>query len=280
MFLQSTPPQRLDPSWLDTICARGDCLYLRPQQRVPSPPQNKLIVLRDGMLAVDATPEKEKLQVLDFLVAGDLVSAMVALPTSKVSLRAITSASLVAIDSPEFQTEPPANEYWAFLMQRSFHQMARNNLHQLMVGRLESEARVASFLLFFALEAAGDSGSGAVVSLPMSRNDIANYLVINCDTLSRIMMAFCDCGLISRESRHSVRVVDLEGLKQRSPIAALISALHCKPGDPQPTATPLHRADVSRIRQAIAAPRLNVDPLRSRANGSVAYASGLRSARL
>jgi phage terminase large subunit GpA-like protein len=41
------------------------------------------------MLAVDAMPTKGKLQVLDFLVAGDVVSASTVLPTPRVSLRAI-----------------------------------------------------------------------------------------------------------------------------------------------------------------------------------------------
>src|SRR5438270_13113855 len=94
MFHLSEPAHKLDSSRLNEICASGDCLHLRAQQRVPPPPPNKLMVLREGMLAVDATPEPEKLQVLDFLVAGDLVSAATLLPAAKISLRAITSASL------------------------------------------------------------------------------------------------------------------------------------------------------------------------------------------
>ena len=58
-----------------SLCANGDWLHLRSQQRVPRPPAGKVIVLQEGMLAVDAMPAKGKLQVLDFLVAGDVVSA-------------------------------------------------------------------------------------------------------------------------------------------------------------------------------------------------------------
>lgn len=59
----------------------------------------------------------------------------------------------------------------------------------------------------------------------MSRNDIANYLVINSDTLSRTMMRFCDCGLIERQSRHAIRVVDLDELSKKSPISSLLFAV-------------------------------------------------------
>src|SRR5215210_6849616 len=60
----------------EAIFRQGDrsCLHLRPQQRLPLPPAGKVIVLRDGMLAIDAMPAKGKLQLLDFLMPGDVVS--------------------------------------------------------------------------------------------------------------------------------------------------------------------------------------------------------------
>jgi CRP/FNR family transcriptional regulator, anaerobic regulatory protein len=211
--------------FVETICAEGDWLYLRPQQRVPLPPAGKVIVLREGMLAIDAMPATGKLQVLDFLVAGDVVSASTVLPAPGVSLRAITSASLVSLDPPAVNRAVSAHEYFTFLIAQAMNQMARVNIHQLMIGRLETEARVASFILGLALRNAGKDTSEISVTLPMSRTDIANYLVINCDTLSRTMMRFCDCGLIERESRHAIRVIDLAGLRKKSPLASLLSTV-------------------------------------------------------
>jgi CRP-like cAMP-binding protein len=222
----SPAPDGTEPfRFVETVCAEGDWLYLRPQQRVPLPPAEKVIVLREGMLAIDAMPATGKLQVLDFLVAGDVVSASTVLPTPGISLRAITSASLVALDPPAVNRTVSAHDYFSFLIAQSMNQMARVNIHQLMIGRLETEPRVASFILGLVLRNAGKDTSGISVTLPMSRTDIANYLVINCDTLSRTMMRFCDCGLIERESRHGIRVIDLEGLRKKSPLASLLSAV-------------------------------------------------------
>ena len=209
----------------EEICAQGECLRLRPQQRVPLPPADKVFVLREGMLAIDAMPAKGKLQVLDFLVAGDVVSASAVLPTPRVSLRAITSASLFALDPPEFCRAERVHDYWTFLIAQCFKQMARVNIHQLMIGRLETEPRVASFVLALALRSVRENTPRITVALPMSRNDIANYLVINCDTLSRTMMRFCDCGLIERESRHTISVIDLDALKKKPPLSSLLSAV-------------------------------------------------------
>ena len=214
------------------ICATGACLHLRAQQRVPVPPADKVIVLREGMLAVDAMPAKEKLQVLDFLVAGDVVSASTVLATPRVSLRAITPASLVALELAGACQSGSDHDHWLFLMAQCTNQLARVYIHQLMVGRLEAEPRVASFILALALRSAHENTRSMTVALPMSRDDIANYLVINCDTLSRTMMKFCDSGLIERESRHAIRVLDLEALKKISPLSTLLSSVFKKEDDP------------------------------------------------
>jgi CRP/FNR family transcriptional regulator, anaerobic regulatory protein len=211
--------------FVEAVCGQGDCLRLRPQQRVALPPAEKVIVLREGMLAIDAMPAKGKLQVLDFLVAGDVVSASTILPTPGVSLRAITSASLVSLDPPAVDRAVPAHHYWKFLVAQCLNQLARVNIHQLMIGRLETEPRVASFVLGLALRSVRADTPEISVALPMSRTDIANYLVINCDTLSRTMMRFCDRGLIERESRHAIRVIDLDALRKKSPLASLLSAV-------------------------------------------------------
>lgn len=220
-----TPDKTEAARFLEAICGQSDCLHLRPQQRVALPPAEKVIVLREGMLAIDATPAKGRLQVLDFLVAGDVVSASTGLPTPRVSLRAITSASLVSLDPPAVDRAVPAHDYWTFLTGQCLNQLARVNIHQLMIGRLETEARVASFVLGLALRSVREYTSEIMVELPMSRTDIANYLVINCDTLSRTMMRFCDCGLIERKSRHAIRVIDLDALRKKTPLASLLSAV-------------------------------------------------------
>ena len=104
--------------FVEEICAKGDCLHLRSQQRAPVPPAGKVVVLREGMLAIDAMPANEKLQVLDFLVPGDVVSASTVLPAPGVSLRAITRASLVSLDPPAVNRTVPAHDYWSFVVER------------------------------------------------------------------------------------------------------------------------------------------------------------------
>ena len=206
-------------------CAHDDCVQLRPQQRIPLPPAERMVLLREGMLAIDAMPTEGQLQILDFLVAGDVVSASVVLPTRGVSLRAVTSTSLTFLDRSTDHFDVPTENCWPLLLAQCRNQLARVNIYQMMIGRLETEPRVASFLLGLALRHAGGDAPDLTIALPMSRTDIANYLVINSDTLSRAMMKFRALGLIERTSRHAVRILDLDGLRRRTPLAPLLSAV-------------------------------------------------------
>lgn len=180
----SSPPStpRDDADFLDKLWAYGNQISLRPQQRVLLSDADEIVVLRDGLLAVDATPTKGKLQVLDFLVPGDIVTAPIIRRAPGLAVRAITPARIVSLDSALLEQNVPPQDFWAFLFSRCQHQLVRTSLHQLMIGRLEIEPRVASFILSLAYSYGSENSADTTVSLPMSRADIANYLVINSDS--------------------------------------------------------------------------------------------------
>jgi CRP/FNR family transcriptional regulator len=65
-------------------------------------------------------------------------------------------------------------------------------------------------------------GSNLLLPLPMSRDDIADYLAMNSDTLSRIMMRLESLKIIRRLNRHAVNLIDPQRLGQLSPIRSLL----------------------------------------------------------
>lgn len=91
-------------------------------------------------------------------------------------------------------------------LQRQFHKLLSGTIandHSLMVvlGTLPAELKVAAFLLSLAdrLEARGATSS--TVHLPMSREEIGNYLGLKLETVSRMFSKLRDDGLISNEGR-------------------------------------------------------------------------------
>ncbi len=77
------------------------------------------------------------------------------------------------LDPPAVDRAVPAHDYWTFLIALCWNQLARMNIHQLMIGRLETEPRVASSILGLALRNICEDTPEISVALPMSRTDIA-----------------------------------------------------------------------------------------------------------
>jgi CRP-like cAMP-binding protein len=90
-------------------------------------------------------------------------------------------------------------------------------MHLTMLGRLTAEERVATFLLRHMRIALRPNAS---LMLPMTRRDIADYLGLNPDTLSRVLSRFEEGGLIKLRRRSDVVIRDQPALEAMSPFAA------------------------------------------------------------
>lgn len=87
--------------------------------------------------------------------------------------------------------------------------------HILLLARMSAEERLATFLL----DVYCRSGSSDEIVLPMSRADVADYLGLTVETVSRMISALARRGLIStRRFGHVVKIIDVRGLSQIAPI--------------------------------------------------------------
>ena len=79
----------------------------------------------------------------------------------------------------------------------------------LLLCRKCAEERVVSFLLAVHRKC----GEGAEVELPMSRLDMADYLGLTIETVSRMMTSLARRGLIQASGRHSIALRKLRALR-------------------------------------------------------------------
>lgn len=80
--------------------------------------------------------------------------------------------------------------------------------HLLLLGRKNALERVAAFLL----DMAKRSNADEIVELAMPRHDIADYLGLTLETVSRMFAELKQQGAIELESARRVRLLDLERL--------------------------------------------------------------------
>jgi CRP/FNR family nitrogen fixation transcriptional regulator len=96
------------------------------------------------------------------------------------------------------------------ILQVSFDALSRLQAQLLIVGRVTAVEKVGSFLL----EIAARSGSSADrVVLPISRYDIADYLAVSVETVSRSLTDLKQRGVIAFSGTRQVRIVNREALE-------------------------------------------------------------------
>ena len=90
----------------------------------------------------------------------------------------------------------------------------------LLLGKKTAEARLSAFLLSISLRFKQRGFSSSEFYLSMSRNDIANYLGLAVETVSRMFTRFQEEGIITAERKHIV-INDSDTLRELAGISQM-----------------------------------------------------------
>jgi CRP/FNR family transcriptional regulator len=98
------------------------------------------------------------------------------------------------------------------LLGETAHELAAAQDQMLLLGRKTAKERVASFLVSLSERAVKRRRPSSPLQIPMSRMDIADYLGLTTETVSRILTQLRQAKLIATESRGSIEILDMAGL--------------------------------------------------------------------
>jgi CRP/FNR family transcriptional regulator len=167
-----------------------------------------------GMLMLYRLLPDGRRQIASFVQAGDFLG----LTLEKV--HAYTAEALEAVEYCRFRRdrfdrfadEHPAIGRELYLM--AAHELAAAREQLVLLGRKTARERLASFLLPLFDRARSRNPDWEIIRLPMTRVDIADYLGLTKETVSRTFTAFRKAGLIELIPRDRVELVDRTRLEQ------------------------------------------------------------------
>ena len=186
-------------------------------------PFKSIFAVRSGSIKSYLPTEDGQEQVTGFYLPGELIGLdMTNRETHPVAARVLETTSLCEIPFSrlhELSSRIPS------LQQILVTILARELEHQrelfLILGKKSAEERLAGFLVNLAERCSRRGLSISDFHLSMSRNDIANYLGLAVETVSRLFSRFQEENLLSVQRKH-VRVLDrprLYQLARRPPLS-------------------------------------------------------------
>ena len=173
--------------------------------------------IRSGSVKTYISTDDGRLQITGFHVPGELLG-LNAMDERRYGCDAValetTSVCEISVECFEELARQIPSVHYQMLRMMS-REIRHNQELMLLLGKKNSEERLATFLLSLSRRFAIRNYSPTQFNLSMSRGDIGNYLGIAEETVSRIFTRFQEEGVIGGERRHII----LNDLKRLSAIA-------------------------------------------------------------
>jgi CRP/FNR family transcriptional regulator len=185
-------------------------------------------IVRAGALMLQVVAAATPRQVAAFLLPGDLLRGSAVPPHAEASLISANAAELWRFRWSAMEDFAAADRGLArFLQDAAAARLARYALHTAVLGQFSSEQRVATVLTELAMLTGTPSPAGGIViDMPFRRNDLADYLGLNPDTLSRIVARLRRDGILGHSARSRALVRDFRALARLTPAARSLAEIH------------------------------------------------------
>jgi CRP/FNR family transcriptional regulator, anaerobic regulatory protein len=194
----------------EVLCEAGERVFAQGS------PFNSCYLVRSGAFKSLVLNERGDEKIISFHLPGDLIGldsihrgyyigSAVALERSLVYEVAIHE------HGNELRLPPDIQEHFVKIMSRELA-----NIEDLLMLTSEhtAEERIIAFLLAFSSRQTHRSLSAHQFRLPMSRNDIASFLGLAVETVSRMLTRLHEKNLLKVTGRN-VEFIDIEGLRYR-----------------------------------------------------------------
>jgi len=204
----------LDAAALDEVSDESERLSLPARATVfrEGDPAGRVFTLIEGTAKLTRLLPDGKQQVVGFRFAGDIIGYTTR-PCYAFDAELLTDARLCRVERSRLDDllrRYPMLE--RRLLDLCVQELGATQEQLVTVGRRTAEARVAAFLLSL-IEARRRRGAvGRLLEMPMTRADIADFLGLTLETVSRTLTAFRRRGWIREPAHQRVELINLGAL--------------------------------------------------------------------
>ena len=212
------------------IAAHATAIRARGRQRtaVRRDGEELAYAVCSGVFIVEVMLPGDRHQILGLLYPGDVIRSSQMPPLQGAGITVITeTGELARLKWPQLEGLAAGDaEIARYLYDRLADLSARQAMHATVIASLTGEERVASLLVELAERIGTRAADGIVFDILLSRADIADYLALNADTVSRIISKLRAKGLVLQPGRSRYICHDTRALGAETPIAEALGALH------------------------------------------------------
>lgn len=167
--------------------------------------------VQDGLLRALRLLADGRRVIVGFLHSGDLLGVSLK-DRYLYTVEAITEVRLRRYPRRRFEDEVARQPHLrAQLFSKLCDEMTAAQDQAVLLSRRSADEKVANFLLLMARDREGERT--AFIDLPMTRLDIADYLNMTIETVSRTITKFASKGIIIAPDRRSIIVLKWHGLQ-------------------------------------------------------------------
>ena len=214
---------------LARLTVNAQTLRLRRRQPITQTADG-ILILRSGMIAAEHAALGTERTMVELHYPGDIISAPPASLAPMMTYTSMAPSEVWRLSAADFSAAMANDaELTNYVLQQLNLQRARKQLHISMLAALSSEQRVAALLLQAAGHLGTTNGQSVSFEMPLSRTEVAEYLALNADTLSRIMSRLTREGVLARSSRAQLTIRDMDALKAYCPLGDAVLSLHSNP---------------------------------------------------
>lgn len=178
----------------------------------------RIWVIVSGTAAMCTGLADGRRQIVGLETPGEVICGLMSAPGSESWVEALNECvicelSLEGVDGPLCQHPDLVAELFHLIHAR----LEACSAHLVTLGRLDSHERVSLFLLELARRTGRQVADGVQVDLPMTREDIADFLGLNAETVSRLFTRLKKRGLVRFMTRSAYLIPDMAALERRIP---------------------------------------------------------------